>query len=391
MQYSRRIEKVQPSATLSINAKAQDLKAQGHEILNLAAGEPDFQPPQHVLQAVHQAVDQVKTRYTAVPGKPELLQAVADYFQNFYQLEAKPEMATVCNGGKQALYNLFQVLLNPGDEVLIPAPYWVSYPEMIKLADGEPIIVPTSPENSFLLQLEDLQESLGPKSKALVLNSPSNPTGCHYSQQELDRILEFALEQGLFVISDEVYDQLVYPPAQANTAAGWLNSHPSQVAVVNGLSKSFALTGWRIGFVLTDPGLCKLLNRLQGQSTSNVCVLAQEAALAALKGSFDFLIEQKRLLAQRRDLALEKIQSWAGVHCPRPDGAFYLFPRMQGCFTGQIQNSTQLCSYLLEEAGVATVPGIAFGDDRCLRFSYATDQETLRKGLNLVEAALQRL
>ncbi|MFO8032385.1 MAG: pyridoxal phosphate-dependent aminotransferase [Desulfohalobiaceae bacterium] len=391
MQYSTRIQKVQPSATLTINAKAQELKAQGQEILNLAAGEPDFQPPQHVLQAVHQAVDQGKTRYTAVPGMPDLLQAVADYFRCFYQIEAGPEMVTTCNGGKQALYNLFQVLLNHGDEVLIPAPYWVSYPEMVKLADGEPMIVPTAPENNFLLQLKDLQKSLSPKSKVLILNSPSNPTGCHYSQQDLDSILEFALDQGLFVISDEVYDQLVYPPAKASTAAGWITSHPEQVAVVNGLSKSFALTGWRIGFVLTDPGLCKLLNRLQGQSTSNICVLAQEAALAALQGSFDFLQEQRHFLAQRRDLALQQMESWSGVHCPRPDGAFYLFPRMEGCFKGQVSNSTQLCSYLLEEAGVATVPGIAFGDDRCLRFSYATDQGTLQKGLDLVESALQRL
>ncbi|MFW6177871.1 MAG: pyridoxal phosphate-dependent aminotransferase [Desulfohalobiaceae bacterium] len=391
MQYSRRIQKVQPSATLSINAKAQELKAQGQEILNLAAGEPDFQPPQHVLQAVHQAVEQKKTRYTAVPGMPELLQAIAGYYSKFYQVEAVPEMATACNGGKQALYNLVQVLLDPGDEVLIPAPYWVSYPEMIKLADGEPIIVPTAPENRFLLQLEDLEQSLSPKSKVLILNSPSNPTGCHYSQQELDRILEFALGQGLFVISDEVYDQLVYPPAQASTAAGWISAYPQQVAVVNGLSKSFALTGWRIGFVLADPELCRLLNRLQGQSTSNICVLAQEAALAALKGSFEFLQEQRKLLAQRRDLALQNMDSWPGVHCPRPDGAFYLFPRMEGCFKGRVANSTQLCSYLLEEAGVATVPGIAFGDDRCLRFSYATDQQTLQKGLDLVDKALGRL
>ncbi|MFW6315291.1 MAG: aminotransferase class I/II-fold pyridoxal phosphate-dependent enzyme, partial [Desulfohalobiaceae bacterium] len=302
MQYSRRIQKVQPSATLSINAKAQELKAQGQEILNLVAGEPDFQPSQHVLQAVHQAVEQKKTRYTAVPGMPELLQAIAGYYSKFYQVEAVPEMATACNGGKQALYNLVQVLLDPGDEVLIPAPYWVSYPEMVKLADGEPIIVPTAPENRFLLQLKDLEQSLSPKSKVLILNSPSNPTGCHYSQQELDRILEFALGQGLFVISDEVYDQLVYPPAQASTAAGWISAYPQQVAVVNGLSKSFALTGWRIGFVLTAPELCKPLNRLQGQSTSNICVLAQEAALAALKGSFEFLQEQRKLLAQRRDL-----------------------------------------------------------------------------------------
>ncbi|MFP4630097.1 MAG: pyridoxal phosphate-dependent aminotransferase [Desulfohalobiaceae bacterium] len=391
MQYSRRIQKVQPSATLSINAKAQELKAQGQEILNLAAGEPDFQPPQHVLQAVHQAVEQNMTRYTAVPGMPELLQAIAGYFNRFYQVEAGPEMATACNGGKQALYNLVQVLLNPGDEALIPAPYWVSYPEMVKLADGEPMIVPTAPENGFLLQLEDLEQSLSPKSKILILNSPSNPTGCHYSQQELDRILEFALGQGLFVISDEVYDQLVYPPAQASTAAGWISAYPQQVAVVNGLSKSFALTGWRIGFVLADPELCRLLNRLQGQSTSNICVLAQEAALAALNGSFEFLQEQRKRLAQRRDLALQSIDSWPGVHCPRPDGAFYLFPRMEGCFKGRIANSTQLCSYLLEEAGVATVPGIAFGDDRCLRFSYATDQQTLQKGLDLVDKALGRI
>ncbi len=391
MQYSQRMQKVQPSATLTINAKATELKAQGHQILNLAAGEPDFQPPEHVQQAVHQAVKEGLTRYTAAAGLPELLEAVAGYFQKFYGIQARQDMAIVSNGGKHALYNLFQVLLNPGDEVLIPAPYWVSYPDMVSLADGVPVIVPTSPENQFLMQVQDLQNKLTPRSKILVLNSPSNPTGCHYSQEQLDSILQYALDQGLFVISDEVYDQLVYAPAQPCSAAGWLQSYPEQIAVVNGLSKTFAITGWRVGFVLSAPGLCKLLAKLQGQSTSNICVLAQKAALAALNGSFDFLDTHRQHLASKRDLALEHLADWPGVQCPRPDGAFYLFPRMSEYMGGHIQDSTALCSYLLEEAKVATVPGVAFGDDSCLRFSYATDQETLLQGLDQVKSALQQL
>jgi aspartate aminotransferase len=330
-------------------------------------------------------------RYTPVPGKPELLDAVAGYFARFCGAEADRSSVIATNGGKQALYNLFQVLLDPGDEVLIPGPYWVSYPDMVYLADGDPIIISAHPEQNFLIDPDMLEQHTTDNTKVLVLNTPSNPTGCHYSQEQLDAILDWAVKRDIFVISDEIYDQLVYPPAERSTAAGWVARAPGRVAVVNGLSKCFGLTGWRIGYVFTDPDLIRQLGKIQGQSTSNICAIAQNAALSALNGSWDFLEEKRSSLASRRDKGLEVIGSWRGVVCPKPEGAFYLFPRMDGFYTSDIPDSTAMCTYLLDSAGVALVPGIAFGDDRCLRFSYALDEETLLQALHRIQEALDRL
>ncbi len=391
MKLSKRIQQVKPSATLTINAKATQLKAQGRDVLSLAAGEPDFAPPEHVLQAAREAIDQGFSRYTPVPGIPELRQAVADYFQRQYDFPASPDMAIVTNGGKQGLYNLCQVLLDPGDEVLIPAPYWVSYPDMVNLAGGSAVILPTQPEESFLLSPQDLESGLTPRSRVLILNTPSNPTGCHYSQQRLDQIIETALAHDLFVISDEIYDQFVYPPAKPATAVHWLEKAPEQVAVVNGLSKCFALTGWRIGYVLGEQKLIASLSKIQGQSTSNICSIAQKAALAALNGSWDFLDRQRQIFAARRDKALATMAAWPGVHCPKPEGAFYLFPRLDSYFTSEISDSTQLCAHLLDQAEVALVPGKAFGDDRCIRLSYALDESALMTGLERIGRVLQTM
>jgi len=391
MRLSNRIQQVKPSATLTINAKANQLKAQGRDVLSLAAGEPDFPPPEHVLQTAKEAIDSGFSRYTPVPGIPELRQAVADYFQRQFSFAATPDMTIVTNGGKQGLYNLCQVLLDPGDEVLIPAPYWVSYPDMVSLAGGSPVIVPTQPEKSFLLNLEDLETALTSRTRALILNTPSNPTGCHYPQEELDQVVEWAISRGLVVISDEIYDQFVYSPAQPATAVHWLGKAPEQVAVVNGLSKCFALTGWRIGYVLAAQELVSSLSKIQGQSTSNICSIAQKAALAALSGPWDFLEEQRRIFAARRDKALDTISSWPNVHCPKPEGAFYLFPRVDGYFTPEIPDSTGLCAHLLDQAEVAMVPGKAFGDDRCIRLSYATDEATLMAALERIGRSLQAM
>ena len=391
MHLSRRILQIQPSATLSINAKAAELKAQGQEVISLAAGEPDFQPPEHVRQAVKDAVDQGFVRYTPVPGLPELRQAIAETYSGLYGVDISPSMTITTNGGKQGLYNLFQCLLNPGDEVLIPAPYWVSYPDMVSLADGSPVIVPSSPENSFRLRPEELQTYVTDKTRILVLNTPSNPTGSHYSQVELDKLISWALEQGIFVISDEIYDQLVYPPAEPATAGTWLDGHPDSIALCNGLSKSYAMTGWRMGYVLTHKDLIAKLSTLQGQSTSNVCVLVQKAAVAALRGPQEFLHDHRQVFQKRRDMALERIASWPGVECPRPDGAFYLFPQVDAMYTQNIPDSTAFCTYLLEKAQVALVPGAAFGDDRCLRISYALDETTLLQALDRMQTAFSAL
>ena len=384
MHLSQRIRSIKPSATLSINAKAAELKAQGLEVISLAAGEPDFQPPAHVIQAAKEAVQQGFVRYTPVPGLPELRQALAGYAAAQYGLDIGADMTIATNGGKQGLYNLFQCLLDPGDEVLIPAPYWVSYPDMVSLAQGTPVIVPSSPENSFRVTSADLESKTSERTRILVLNTPSNPTGSHYPQSDFDTLVRWAVERDIFIISDEIYDQLVYPPAKPTTAG-------DLVAVCNGLSKSFAMTGWRMGYVLTHPDLIAKLSTIQGQSTSNVCVLVQKAAVAALLGPTDFLQHYRDVFQRRRDLAMEHIASWPGVNCPKPDGAFYLFPRMDAMYTPDIPDSTALCTYLLEEAQVAVVPGAAFGDDRCIRISYALDDQTLVKGLTRIHAALSKL
>jgi len=387
---AQKIRSLPPSATLAVNAKAQELAAQGRKIISLAVGEPDFPTPEHVCRAAKDALDHGFTRYTPVPGIPALRQAVAAYFGGVASQELPMEATMVSNGGKHALYNLLQALLDPGDAVFIPAPYWVSYPPMVQLAQGEPVIIPSSLENNFLLSPEDLERTYPPKARVLLLNSPSNPTGCHYSQDELDALIGWAMERDVFVISDEIYDQLVYPPARPSSAVRWWIKFPDRVAVVNGLSKSMAMTGWRIGYVLAHPDLIKAMVRIQGQSTSNVCSIVQKAALAALSGPMESIGRMREAFVRRRDLALATICSWPGVKCPKPDGAFYLFPRMDAFFSKTMPDSAAMCTRILEKVGVALVPGAAFGDDRCVRFSYALDDETLLTALELVRNALDR-
>jgi aspartate aminotransferase len=389
MHIAQKVRSIPPSATLAVNAKAQELTAQGRKIISLAVGEPDFPTPEHICRAAKEALDQGFTRYTPVPGIPALRQAVAAYFGGVAAQDLPMEATMVSNGGKQALYNLLQALLDPGDAVLIPAPYWVSYPPMVQLAHGEPVIIPSSLENNYLISPKDLEQAYTPKARVLLLNSPSNPTGCHYSQDELDALLGWAMERGVFVISDEIYDQFVYSPARSSSAVRWWIKFPDRVAVVNGLSKSMAMTGWRIGYVLTHPDLIRAMIRIQGQSTSNVCSIVQKAALAALSGPRESIGRMREVFVRRRDLALTKISSWPGVKCPKPDGAFYLFPRMDGFFSKVMPDSSAMCTQILEKVGVALVPGVAFGDDRCVRFSYALDDETLSTALELVRKALE--
>jgi aspartate/methionine/tyrosine aminotransferase len=389
MRFSSRMQRIKPSATMAMNAKAQELKAKGKAVISLAVGEPDFATPGHVKQAAKDALDADFTHYTPVPGIPELRRAVAGYFQRFYGVQAPSDAVIVSNGGKHALFNLFLSLLDNGEEVLIPAPYWVSYPDMVLLAGGAPVAVPAGPEQGFLVRVEDLEKARTPGTRALVLNSPSNPTGCCHTQDQVDAILEWALDRKVLVISDEIYDQLVFPPAKATTCSRWWAKHPEAVVVLNGLSKSFAMTGWRVGFTLAHPDLIKTLSKIQSQSTSNICSIAQKAALAALTGPYDSVEAMRAAFMRRRDLALEIMAGWPGVECPKPGGAFYLFPKVDACFTAEHPDSSSLCAMILEKALVATVPGAAFGDDRCLRISYALDDETLIQALQAMGKALK--
>lgn len=391
MKLAQRITRIKPSATLTINTKAQELRAAGRQIVSLAVGEPDFQTPEHVCEAAKIALDQGFTRYTPVPGIPELRTAVAGYFKSFYGVDAAMDNVVVTNGGKQSLYNLLQVLLDPGDEVIVPAPYWVSYPALVQLADGACVFVATEPQNDFLVSVEQLEAARTPRTRCLVMNTPSNPTGCHYTQAQLDAIAAWAVDKGVFVISDEIYDQLVYAPAEPASLAAWWQRHPENFAVVNGLAKSFAMTGWRVGYTLAHADLIKAMTKIQGQSTSNICSIAQKAALAALTGGWDCLAPMREAFVRRRDMGLAALRSWGNVVCPEPAGAFYLFPQVDWYYTPEVPDSTALCGLLLEKAGVALVPGAAFGDDRCVRISYALDDQTLTDCLDRIGQVLHTL
>ena len=387
MQLANRVLQLKPSATLAVNALAQELRASGREVISLSVGEPDFDTPRHIRDAAIAAVNGGFTKYTAVPGMLELRKAASDYF-NLFGAGSLPEHVLISNGGKQSLYNLFQSIINPGDEVIIPAPYWVSYPPMVELAGGLAVIAHSGVEKGFKVTPADLERLRTPKTKACVINSPSNPTGAVYSQEELDAIAEWAVENKLLLISDEIYDQLVYYPAMHASACAWWRKHPDNFVVVNGVAKTFAMTGWRVGYMLAQHEIIKACNKLQGQSTSNVCSIAQAAALAALTGSLSCLPPMRDTFLRRRNLVMEAIRRWPGVTCPVPDGAFYVFPDMRNLFKSSMPNSTAMCKALLDKAGVALVPGEAFGDDNCLRISYASDEATLQKALERIEGAL---
>lgn len=325
MQFSERMAHIKPSATLTINAKALELKSQGVDVTSLAIGEPNFPTPAHVCDAAKQAIDEGFTRYTAVPGIPPLREAIAGYFKRAYGVDVAPDCTIASNGGKQSLYNLFAALLNDGDEVLIPSPYWVSYPDMVYLNGGVPVAVKAPASQGFKVTVEQLEAALTPKAKILVFNSPSNPTGACYSVSERDAIVKWALDRGLFIIADEIYDQLVYEPNKPSSIIVWWKQYPDRIAVVNGLAKSFAMTGWRVGYTVTHPDLVKKLSQITGQATGNICSVSQKAAVAALTGPYDCVESMRQAFQKRRDMAWKEIASWSNVVCPKPEGAFYLF------------------------------------------------------------------
>ena len=387
MRISDRLTRIKPSATLAVNAKAMELRAQGRDIISLAVGQPDFGTPRHVCEAAKAAIDEGFTRYTPVPGISELRDAVANYYTNFYGVKANGDNTIVSNGGKQVLYNLLMALVNPGDEVLIPTPYWVSYPAMVQLAEGVSVFVPTTAEQGYLVSIKALEAARTDKTRVLILNSPSNPTGCCYTQDQLNGIADWARANDVFIISDEVYDRLVYAPAESASLAKAWEARPDAIAIVGALSKSFCMTGWRVGYALACEALVKAMSKIQGQSTSNINSITQKAALAGLTGSWDIVDEMKESFVRRRDIAYDIITGW-GATCPKPDGAFYLFPVLDQFYTTDAPDSAAMCNKILEEAGVALVPGSAFGDDKCIRFSYAVDDEVLKDALNKVGKVL---
>ena len=391
MQISDRLSSIKPSLTLSVNSRALELKAQGISVTSLAVGEPDFPTPKHVCEAAKAAIDDNFCRYTAVPGIPELRKAAGAYFERNYGVPVPMESIVVGAGGKHCLYNFMQAMLNPGDEVLVPAPYWLSYPDMVMLTGATPVSVLAGPEMGFKVTPAMLEAHTTDKTKLLILNSPSNPTGAVYTEAEFTAIMDWAIARGLFVLSDEIYDQLVFAPAKMTSAIGWFAKYPEQVAVLNGLSKSYAMTGWRVGFLAAHPLLIKKISAMQGHSTSNICSIAQKAGLAALTGSMECVDKMREAFVRRRDLAMKIIEGWPFAICPKPDGAFYLFFDVSKCYGGSVSNSTELCTLLLDKAHVAVVPGAAFGDDKCIRFSYAVGDEVLKGALESIGAVLAEL
>jgi aspartate aminotransferase len=396
MQVAARIRQIPPSATLALNAKANQLKAQGVDIVNFGVGEPDFDTPENIREAAIRAIKEGFTRYTPVGGIPELKEAIAGKFQADYSLTYKPSEIVVSCGGKHSLYNLFMVLFDPGDEVIIPSPYWVSYVPMAMLAEAKPVLAPTREANGFKLTAQELKQYITPRTKALVLNSPSNPTGCVYTKEELAALGEVVLANGLAVISDDIYDKIIFDGAKFCNLAMLSPELKARTFVLNGVSKAYAMTGWRIGYMAGPEAVVQAATNLQSQSTSNPTSIAQKAAVEALKGPQTALTAMVAEFAWRRDDIYRRVLEIPGVTTPKPGGAFYIFPNFSAYYdrikpgAGQ-SHSQALAAYLLEEARLAAVPGAEFGEDKCLRFSYATSRERIATGLSRIKEALAKL
>jgi aspartate aminotransferase len=381
---------------LAINAKAKALKAAGEDILNFSVGEPDFDTPQHVCEAGKQAIDDGHTRYTAVPGIPELREAVCMRFKEDHGWNYTPEEIQVCCGGKHGLYNIFQAMLNPGDEVLIPAPYWVSYPPMVQLAGGVPVTVPLDESMDFDLNPETLAAKATDTTRAIFLNSPSNPSGSILSITALKAVAKMALERSWLIVTDDIYETVTYMDGKLPHILDVEPALKEQTVILNGVSKSFAMTGWRIGYSAGPAHLIKAMNKVQSQSTSNPAAPSQYAALAALTGPQDFPGVMKEAFLPRRDFFVKDLESIEGVTCVNPSGAFYVFPNFSAyygkSFNGtELKNSADMSAYFLDEAKVASVPGVAFGSDDFVRFSFATSMEVIQEGMARIKKALAAL
>ena len=376
---SQRVAAVKPSPTLAMNARAAELKAQGKNIISLSVGEPDFNTPAHICARAHQAIDAGHTRYTAVDGIPELRQAIANKLQTDNQLRYTPDEILVSCGGKHAIFNLLQALINDGDEVIIPAPYWVSYPDMVHLSDGQPVIVSTSAEQRFKLTPEQLREAITPKTKLLILNSPSNPTGVAYSQTELAALAEVLLQHPqVWILSDDIYEKIYWGAAPFSNLANISTELKARTIVLNGVSKAYAMTGWRIGYAAGAAELIKAMKKVQSQSTSNPSSIAQYAALEAISGPQTGVAEMQQVFNRRHDALLADLRTLPGVECIGADGAFYLFPSIEKILAqSDFADDVAFAEGLLVSEGVAIVPGTAFGAPGHLRISYATSREIM--------------
>ena len=392
---SSRIINMAASQTIAMNQKGKDLKAQGVDVINLSVGEPDFHTPHHIKEAVKKAVDDNYSFYPPVPGYPELRKAIVNKFKEQNNLDYEMDQIVVSSGAKHSIVNVLLAIVDKGDEVIIPAPYWVSYAEQVKIAEGTNVILNTSIENDFKITPEQLQEAITGKTRAFMICSPSNPTGNFYSKEELEglaRVLE--KHENIIVISDEIYEHINFVGEHQSIAQ--FDFLKDRVVVVNGISKGYAMTGYRIGYIAAPVWIAKGVSKLQGQFTTGPASVAQIASITALSGDQTPTIEMREAFRRRRDLVVGRLQKIEGVKVNLPEGAFYVFPDMSSfygkSFKGKpIENSVDLCMYLLEEGHIATVPGSGFGDDNCIRISYANSDENLVKAMDRLEKALAEL
>lgn len=392
---SERLNRLAPSATLAMSQKSSEMKAQGIDVINLSVGEPDFNTPDHIKTAAKEAIDENYSKYSPVPGYPDLRKAIVDKLHRENQLDYEVAEILVSNGAKQSVCNTLMALVDEGEEVIIPAPYWVSYPQMVKLAGGNPTIVKTGFAQEFKISPTQLEAAITPKTKVIILCSPSNPTGSVYSQSELEGLAHVILKhEDLYVIADEIYEHINYVGKHESIAQ--FPGMKERTIIVNGISKAYAMTGWRIGYIAAPEWIVKGCNKLQGQYTSGPCSISQRAAIAAYTQSQACVEEMRQAFKRRRDLIVKLAKDIHGLEVIEPKGAFYLFPKCNYFFGKStdgyyIKNSTDLSMYLLEKAHVATVGGDAFGEPNCLRMSYATSDENIQEAFRRIKNALEQL
>jgi aspartate aminotransferase len=393
---SNRAKGLKPSPTLAINAKAKAMQAQGIRVVSFGAGEPDFDTPENIKRAAIKSIEEGFTKYTAVGGIDELKDAVIHKFQRDNQLTYKRSQILISCGGKHSFYNLAQALFDQGDEVIIPAPYWVSYPPMVALAEATPVIIETKEENGFKVTPEELKKAITPRTKALVLNSPSNPTGSAYTKKELEKIAEAAISHKFFVISDEIYEKIVYDGFEFRSIASLGEEIKGRTIIVHGVAKTYAMTGWRIGYTAGPEEIISAMSNIQGQSTSNPTSISQKASVEALIGPQDEVKKMVSAFTERRNYIVDRLNEISAVSCFKPIGAFYVFPNFSEHYGKSYQgkkitNSTELADYFLDVAKVALVPGVEFGADPFERLSYATSMKDIREGIDRIEEALKKL
>ncbi|HWI51292.1 MAG TPA: pyridoxal phosphate-dependent aminotransferase, partial [Symbiobacteriaceae bacterium] len=395
MRLSARARAMSPSPTMAIDAKTKQMMAEGIDVVNFSVGEPDFDTPDHIKQVGIKAIAEGQTKYTPAAGTLALRKAICEKLRKDNGLEYKPEQIVVSNGAKQSLYNAFQVLLDPGDEVIIQAPYWVSYPEMVKLAGGVPVVVTTDESNGFKMTPEMIAPKLTPRTRAINLNSPSNPTGAVYTRAELEALANFAVAHDLMIVTDEMYEKLIYGGVEHISIASFSPEVKARTITINGMSKAYAMTGWRMGYTASETIYAKAMSDLQSQSTSGASSISQAAAVQALVGPQEPIETMRQEFDRRRQYMLDRINRIGGWACNvAPEGAFYCFPNVAEVFGKTIKGrkiagSDDLAAVILEEARVALVPGTGFGAPDFIRFSYATSMERITEGLNRIEALMK--